>query len=116
MEPVVGAASIPTSRQRLLCQLCKQPYGACIQCAGHRLCFAAFHPCCARDAGLPMFAIEVHGGGEEDEEVEEEQRQQGQQQRQQQGQQQQGTSDGAGAGAGAAAAADGTWGSDSDNR
>lgn len=40
----------------LLCSICQQPYGACIQCAGSSKCYAAFHPTCARDAGYPMVA------------------------------------------------------------
>lgn len=41
----------------LLCSICKQPYGACIQCAGSGKCYAAFHPTCARDAGFAMVAV-----------------------------------------------------------
>lgn len=45
---------VSKDRKKLLCNVCKQPYGACIQCAGGRNCFTAFHPLCARNAGLPM--------------------------------------------------------------
>lgn len=36
-----------------MCAICKQGYGACIQC-GTSKCFTAFHPLCARSAGLVM--------------------------------------------------------------
>jgi len=47
---------VSKARLGLLCSLCRQPYGAPIQCAGGRQCVAAFHPLCARNAGLPMAA------------------------------------------------------------
>jgi hypothetical protein len=40
------------SRASLRCFLCKQPHGACIQCSAR--CYTAFHPMCAREAGLAM--------------------------------------------------------------
>jgi len=43
---------------QLTCYLCQQRYGACIQCAGSSKCFLAFHPSCARNAGLVMETVE----------------------------------------------------------
>ena len=42
------------ARKTLSCAICKQHYGACIQCAGSRSCYSAFHVLCARRAKLPM--------------------------------------------------------------
>ncbi|WIA30589.1 hypothetical protein OEZ86_000671 [Tetradesmus obliquus] len=57
MEPIIGAGRVGKDRRSLLCSICSQPYGACIQCAGSSKCYAAFHPSCARDAGYPMAAV-----------------------------------------------------------
>ncbi|GLC39703.1 hypothetical protein PLESTM_000930800 [Pleodorina starrii] len=54
LEPVQGVAKAVQSRSSLRCFLCKQPHGACIQCAGDARCYTAFHPMCAREAGLAM--------------------------------------------------------------
>ena len=56
MSPILGTSAVSKARRSLLCSLCKQPYGACIQCAGSSKCYAAFHATCARDAGLKMCA------------------------------------------------------------
>lgn len=45
------------SRKKLVCAICRQGYGACIQC-GAGNCFTSFHPLCARNAGLSM--VEEH--------------------------------------------------------
>ncbi len=50
---------VSKARWKLRCQLCRQPHGACIQCAGSGSCFAAFHPLCARSAGLHMAALDL---------------------------------------------------------
>ena len=42
------------ARKQLLCSICRQPYGACIQCGGSSHCFTAFHPLCARSEALVM--------------------------------------------------------------
>ena len=47
------------ARFQLSCSLCSQTYGACIQCAGSRQCFAAFHPTCASKEGLRMVRLSV---------------------------------------------------------
>ena len=53
-EPAVSATQ---ARFQLSCSLCSQSYGACIQCAGSRQCFAAFHPTCASKEGLRMVCL-----------------------------------------------------------
>ena len=55
-EPSVSATQ---ARFQLSCSLCSQTYGACIQCAGSRQCFAAFHPTCASKEGLRMVRLSV---------------------------------------------------------
>lgn len=53
MEPIEGINHINKSRWKLLCYICKQKMGACIQCT-QRNCFSAFHVTCAKRAGLYM--------------------------------------------------------------
>lgn len=53
MEPIEGVENISRSRWKLVCSICKQKMGACIQCA-HKNCFTAFHVTCAKRAGLYM--------------------------------------------------------------
>lgn len=55
---VSGLDRVPKARKALLCSLCKQPHGACIQCAGSRKCLVAFHPLCARGAGYTVEWLE----------------------------------------------------------
>ncbi|EOQ99494.1 hypothetical protein E3P92_03270 [Wallemia ichthyophaga] len=50
-EPVEGVDRIPKSRWKLICYICKQKSGACIQC-DDRACFVAMHPTCAQKFGL----------------------------------------------------------------
>ncbi|GIL92473.1 hypothetical protein Vretifemale_19939 [Volvox reticuliferus] len=54
LEPVERVAKVVQNRASLRCSLCKQPHGACIQCAGGVRCYTAFHPMCAREAGVAM--------------------------------------------------------------
>ena len=55
-------AVLVQARFQLSCSLCAQTYGACIQCAGSRQCFAAFHPTCAAREGLRMVRLNLEMG------------------------------------------------------
>lgn len=66
----VGGAQVAKARLRLQCSLCGQCYGSCVQCAGSRTCCTAFHPLCARAAGLRMESVEAEASGEDEAEAE----------------------------------------------
>ncbi|GKU87587.1 hypothetical protein SLEP1_g1963 [Rubroshorea leprosula] len=51
MEPIDGLNRINKDRWKLLCSICQVSYGACIQCSNNT-CRVAYHPLCARAAGL----------------------------------------------------------------
>lgn len=51
MEPIDGLRRISKDRWKLLCSICGVSYGACIQCSNNS-CRVAYHPLCARAAGL----------------------------------------------------------------
>ncbi|KAJ4967635.1 hypothetical protein NE237_014336 [Protea cynaroides] len=51
MEPIDGLKRINKDRWKLLCSICGVSYGACIQCSNN-ICCVAYHPLCARAAGL----------------------------------------------------------------
>jgi PHD-zinc-finger like domain len=53
------ASQVPVSRFTLQCDLCKQPHGAAVQCSAGSRCCTAFHPLCARLAGLPMQQVDA---------------------------------------------------------
>lgn len=54
MEPIEGIDSIPKSRWKLTCYICKKRnIGACIQCS-NKNCFLAYHVTCAKRATLYM--------------------------------------------------------------
>lgn len=53
MEPIEGIDNIPKNRWKLVCYICKQRTGACIQCS-NRNCFQAYHVTCAKRAGSFM--------------------------------------------------------------
>jgi hypothetical protein len=49
-------------RFRLLCYLCRQPYGGCIQCNATKGCRASFHVLCAANAGFHLAMREATAG------------------------------------------------------
>ncbi|CAA7015002.1 unnamed protein product [Microthlaspi erraticum] len=51
MEPIDGVNKVNKDRWKLLCSICGVSYGACIQCSNNS-CRVAYHPLCARAAGL----------------------------------------------------------------
>lgn len=53
MEPIDNISSVPKSRWKLTCYICRRRQGACIQC-DNKHCFTAFHVTCARWARLYM--------------------------------------------------------------
>ncbi|OCT97083.1 hypothetical protein XELAEV_18009306mg [Xenopus laevis] len=56
MEPITKVSHIPSNRWALLCSLCNEKVGACIQCS-IKNCRTAFHVTCAFDHGLEMKTI-----------------------------------------------------------
>lgn len=56
MEPITKVSSIPQSRWALICVLCRERVGACIQCSV-KTCKTAYHVTCAFKHGLEMRAI-----------------------------------------------------------
>lgn len=56
MEPITKISMIPASRWSLVCSLCKEKDGACIQCSV-KTCKIAYHVTCAFMNGLEMKAI-----------------------------------------------------------
>lgn len=64
---VAGVASVHPSRYRLTCVICRQAYGACVQCCDPS-CYACFHILCARQAGYRMHVEggDVSEGSDED--------------------------------------------------
>lgn len=57
LEPVYGLSSIDKDRWDLLCTVCRQRNGAKRQCDAEGCCIA-YHPLCARAAGLDMRIID----------------------------------------------------------
>lgn len=58
-----ASVQVSSGRYDLTCYLCEKQHGAALQCAAGNRCFKAFHPLCARLAGLPM--QEVHSENKE---------------------------------------------------
>ncbi|XP_077302362.1 PHD finger protein rhinoceros [Arctopsyche grandis] len=56
MEPITKISAIPPSRWSLICVLCRERTGACIQCSV-KTCKTAYHVTCAFKHGLEMRAI-----------------------------------------------------------
>ncbi|XP_068600119.1 protein Jade-1 [Brachionichthys hirsutus] len=56
MEPITKVSHIPASRWALLCSLCREHTGTCIQCSMPS-CIVAFHVTCAFDHALEMRTI-----------------------------------------------------------
>jgi hypothetical protein len=56
MEPITKISKIPQSRWNLVCVLCKERVGSCIQCSV-KTCKVAYHVTCAFKRGLEMRAI-----------------------------------------------------------
>ena len=65
MEPIDNIAAIQRERWELLCTICKQRCGTKVQCC-HPGCFLAYHPLCARAAGLFMDQGDEYGDADED--------------------------------------------------
>uniref|UniRef100_H2YM57 PHD-type domain-containing protein n=1 Tax=Ciona savignyi TaxID=51511 RepID=H2YM57_CIOSA len=55
MEPITKISHVPASRWALLCSICKERVGACIQCSV-RHCVTAYHVTCAIEDKLDMNA------------------------------------------------------------
>ncbi|XP_023550043.1 uncharacterized protein LOC111808351 isoform X1 [Cucurbita pepo subsp. pepo] len=49
MEPLMNLGGIKETRKKLVCNICKVKYGACLRCS-HGTCRTSFHPICAREA------------------------------------------------------------------
>lgn len=64
MEPITKISSIPQSRWALICVLCRERVGACIQCSV-KTCKTAYHVTCAFQHGLEMRAIIEEGNAED---------------------------------------------------
>lgn len=49
MEPIMNIDGIKETRKKLVCNVCKVKYGACVRCS-NGACRTSFHPICAREA------------------------------------------------------------------
>lgn len=56
MEPITNVSHIPSNRWALICCLCKEKTGACIQCSAKN-CRTAFHVTCGLNANLEMNTV-----------------------------------------------------------
>ncbi|WAQ98834.1 JADE1-like protein [Mya arenaria] len=65
MEPITKISMIPASRWSLVCCVCKERCGACIQCSV-KACKTAFHVTCAIDDKLEMKTVLVQEKNTED--------------------------------------------------
>ncbi|KAM0971666.1 hypothetical protein FF1_019575 [Malus domestica] len=53
MEPIINVGGITETRRKLICNICKVKWGACVRCS-HGTCRTSFHPLCAREARQRM--------------------------------------------------------------
>lgn len=53
MEPIMNIDGIKETRKKLVCNVCKVKYGACVRCS-NGACRTSFHPICAREARHKM--------------------------------------------------------------
>ncbi|MBA0597326.1 hypothetical protein Gorai_007134, partial [Gossypium raimondii] len=53
MEPIINVGEVKGTRKKLVCNVCRVKYGACVPCS-HGTCRNSFHPLCAREAGHRM--------------------------------------------------------------
>ncbi|XP_062025987.1 uncharacterized protein LOC133742336 [Rosa rugosa] len=53
VEPIMNVGGIPETRRKLICNICKVKWGACVRCS-HGACRTSFHPMCAREARQRM--------------------------------------------------------------
>ncbi|XP_039023104.1 uncharacterized protein LOC120155675 [Hibiscus syriacus] len=60
MGPIVNVGGINEARKKLVCNVCKVKYGACVRCS-HGTCRTSFHPLCAREARQRMEVWGRHG-------------------------------------------------------
>ncbi|KAK3577242.1 hypothetical protein CHS0354_030523 [Potamilus streckersoni] len=68
MEPVTKISQVPASRWALICTICKERTGACIQCSV-KSCKTAFHVSCAIQDNLEMKTILVEDEEDPDDAV-----------------------------------------------
>lgn len=61
MEPIMNLNQIALARWQLVCSLCKEKRGCCLQCSERR-CHAAFHVTCGFKYGLEMKTLIVGDG------------------------------------------------------
>ncbi|XP_014664808.1 PREDICTED: protein Jade-1-like [Priapulus caudatus] len=73
MEPITKISNIPQSRWNLVCYLCRERTGACIQCSvsggsqsGVKSCKTSFHVTCAFKEGLKMETVLDDDEGEDE--------------------------------------------------
>lgn len=62
MEPIMNLNAIAPARWQLVCSLCKEKRGCCLQCSERR-CHAAFHVTCGFKHGLEMKTFLGGAGG-----------------------------------------------------
>lgn len=65
MEPITKISMIPASRWALICCICKERCGACIQCSV-KACKTAFHVTCAISEKLEMKTVLIEDKNTED--------------------------------------------------